>query len=94
MAKKKENRRTEIHLVEHSDKCFALEASGNAQTLDNAIISLHAWFMQEYVHPDDLATYVTHVTSRLIQKARNNQKEVISVDLKELLKQMKGENNG
>jgi hypothetical protein len=94
MAKKKENKRTEIHLVEHSDTCFELEASGNAQSLDNAIISLHAWFMQEYVHPDDLATYITHVTGRLIQKAKNNPKEMIGVDLKDLLKQMKGENNG
>ena len=90
MAKKEEKLQAEIHLKQIDGTGFSLKTSGTAKDLGEAIISLQAWFISEYIDPKQRAEYLIYIIEALNRKAKENTIKSIEIDIENLLKQMGG----
>lgn len=90
MARKSKTPKAEIHLKQVDDIGFSLKTSGTAKDLGEAIMSLQAWFISEYIDPKQHAEYLVYIIESLNRKTKKDTIKSFEIDIKNLLKQMGG----
>ena len=84
----------EIYLKQANDIGFSIKTSGSVEQIGNAILTLHAWFISEYIDKEKVADYLLYCMNSLKRKSNKETIQCVEVDLDELMKQMGGKDNG
>lgn len=89
--KKKQNKnKVEIHLQQRDEIGFLLKTQGTPEDLNNAIISLLAWYATEYIKPESYTKYLMYVLNDLKRKLDTRSIYAMSFDITDLFEQMGG----
>lgn len=90
MSKKEKKLQAEIHLKQVNDLGFSLKTSGTPKDIGEAIMSLQAWFITEYIEPKLQSDYLIYIIESLNRKIKKDTIKSLEVNLEELLNQLGG----
>lgn len=87
---KKRKLQVEIHLKQMDEIGYTIKTAGTPKDLGDAIMSLQAWFIAEYIDPKQRVEYLIHIMESLNRKTQKNTIKSFEIDMESLLKQMGG----
>ena len=92
----KHSKDTEIHLTQYKDQGYALETSGTPEDLGEAVLSLLAWFIKEFIIPEKQSDFILCTIDSIKRKLDTASiksvevhKDTLEKDIEKILKEFR-----
>lgn len=68
----KKEKLIKIHLEQKSDIGYTLETAGSVEDLGEAILSLQAWFISEFIEPEKHSEFLIYMLESIKRKLKTD----------------------